>query len=145
MSRLPTAGSEDTTHLRKEQQMARPYRARVDERAFLNLPGFHGSAVVNAYVEDTSDRDLRLVEGRRAHNFKPRVIVELSDCTQSVSYELSVHSDLALENSMFKLEVMIAALQSVANALPEEAFLYRERQKLVDLHNADLPDDEMAF
>jgi hypothetical protein len=33
-----------------------PYRARVDERRFLNLPGFHGGAYVVAYVEDTSDR-----------------------------------------------------------------------------------------
>ena len=38
--------------------MALPYQARVDERWFLNLPGFHGGAYVVAYVEDTSSRGL---------------------------------------------------------------------------------------
>ena len=36
--------------------MVNPYKARVDERAFLNLPGFHGGAYVVGYVEDTSER-----------------------------------------------------------------------------------------
>ena len=30
----------------KEQDMGIPYRARVNERVFLNLPGFHGGAYV---------------------------------------------------------------------------------------------------
>ena len=34
----------------------KPYRARVNERTFLNLPGFDGAAVVDAFVEDTSHR-----------------------------------------------------------------------------------------
>ncbi len=34
--------------------MGIPYRARVNERWFLNLPGFHGGAYVVAYVEDTT-------------------------------------------------------------------------------------------
>ena len=38
--------------------MRNPYRARVDERHFLNLPGFHGGAYVQAYVEDTTDREI---------------------------------------------------------------------------------------
>jgi hypothetical protein len=36
--------------------MGMPYRARVDERWFLNLPGFHGGAYIVTYVEDTSAR-----------------------------------------------------------------------------------------
>jgi hypothetical protein len=38
-----------------------PYRARVNERWFLKLPGFHGGAYVVAYVEDTTDREPRLL------------------------------------------------------------------------------------
>ena len=38
--------------------MGVPYRARLNERTLLNLPGFHGGAYVYVYVEDTSDRDL---------------------------------------------------------------------------------------
>ena len=33
--------------------MTIPYRARVNERWFLNLPGFHGGAYVVAFAEDT--------------------------------------------------------------------------------------------
>ena len=36
-----------------------PYRARVNERMLLNLPGFHGGAFVYVYVEDTSERPVR--------------------------------------------------------------------------------------
>lgn len=89
--------------------MASSYRARLDERAFLNLPGFHGSAVVTAYVEDTSKRELPMLEGRRAHNLDPRLILELSDCSERVSYQLEVHSAFALENSLHKVEVSAAA------------------------------------
>src|SRR3954447_938836 len=39
---------------RKELSMTIPYRARVNERWFLNLPGFHGGAYVMAFVEATS-------------------------------------------------------------------------------------------
>jgi hypothetical protein len=39
--------------------MGIPYRARVDERWFLNLPGFHGGAYILAYIEDTSGRGLQ--------------------------------------------------------------------------------------
>ena len=38
--------------------MGMPYRARINERTLLNLPGFHGSAFVYVYVEDTSEREL---------------------------------------------------------------------------------------
>ena len=31
------------------------HSARVSERWFLNLPGFHGGAYVLAYLEDTSE------------------------------------------------------------------------------------------
>ena len=35
--------------------MGVPYRARVNERTLLNLPGFHGGAYVYVYVEDTQE------------------------------------------------------------------------------------------
>ena len=101
--------------------MASPYHARLVKREFLNRPGFHGSAFVNAYVEDTSERELPLPEGGRAHNIHPRVILELSDCSGRVSYELEVHSNFAVENSQHKLEMIRAAVEQTAKALAEEA------------------------
>ena len=38
--------------------MGVPYRAHLNERTLLNLPGFHSGAYVHVYVEDTSQRDL---------------------------------------------------------------------------------------
>lgn len=45
--------------------MDNPRKARVVEQHFLNLPGFHAGAYVRAYVEDTTDQELRLPEGKR--------------------------------------------------------------------------------
>ena len=38
--------------------MSLPYRARLNEQTFLNLPGYHAGAYVYTYVEDTSERGL---------------------------------------------------------------------------------------
>ena len=65
--------------------MLHPYKARVDERRFLNLPGFHGGAYVVAYVEDTSARRPETCGGRSS-DIEPRLILEIADCrTGSIS------------------------------------------------------------
>ena len=81
--------------------MGIPYRARVNERWFLNLPGFHGGAYVVAYVEDTSDCGPR----RNPYcdddctdcprNFEPRMILEIADCYKRVDLEFDVDSEEA--------------------------------------------------
>ena len=73
------------------------------------------------------------------------MILELSDWSGRVSYVLEVHSALALENSQHLLEVIIAALKHVLETIPEEAFLYQERQVLIERHNAEISDDEVPF
>src|SRR6266542_5267018 len=78
--------------------MPNPYRARVDVRRFLNLPGFHGGAYVVAYVEDTSSRELTKrdplgYEGSRYFNPQPRIILEIADCSERVNLEFELDSD----------------------------------------------------
>jgi hypothetical protein len=63
--------------------MPNPYKARVDVRRFLNLPGFHGGAYVVAYVEDSSDREITRrdffgYESSRYVNPQPRIILEIA-------------------------------------------------------------------
>jgi hypothetical protein len=64
--------------------MTIPYRARVNERWFLNLPGFHGGAYVMAFVEDTSecgprhDPDCDDDCPDCPENFEPRTTLEIS-------------------------------------------------------------------
>ena len=78
--------------------MGLPYRARVSERWFLNLPGFHGGAYVIAYVEDTRERGLEYDcddEDCRTcpYNFEPRMILEIADCTDRITLEFDVDSE----------------------------------------------------
>ena len=65
--------------------MGVPYRARVNERTLLNLPGFHGGAYVYVYVEDTIDRGLLRDPFCEPdctccpQNFEPRMSFEIAD------------------------------------------------------------------
>src|SRR6266498_1962340 len=106
--------------------MPNPYKARVDVRRFLNLPGFHGGAHVVAYVEDTSGRELTKrdpfgYEGSRYVNPQPRIILEFA-----------LGSELDVENSLHKVDILVSALAEFRAGLVEEACLYREREPEVE-------------
>lgn len=116
--------------------MALPYRARVDERWFLNLPGFHGGAYVVAYVEDTSKRDLERYgddDGERySYNFEPRMILELADCKRRINLEFDVDSEAGRENSLHKLDTLITALRIFREGFVAEFEPYDRRQGELD-------------
>jgi len=116
--------------------MPNPYKARVDVRRFLNLPGFHGGAYVVAYVEDTSIRELTKRdsfgdEGSRFVNPRPRIILEIADCSDRINLEFDLDSALHVENSLHKVDVLAAALAEFRAGRVEEARLYRERKREV--------------
>ena len=120
--------------------MPNPYKARVDVRRFRNLPGFHGGAYVVAYVEDTSARVLTKrdsfgYEGSRYVNPRPRIILEIADCSQRINLEFEVDSELDVENSLNKIDVLAAALAEFRDGLVEEARLYRAREPEVGTLN----------
>ena len=109
-----------------------PYRARVDERAFLNLPGFHGGAYVVAYVEDTSERGPEPATHRNAkglENVEPRTILEIADCDRRIQLDFEVYSEARRANSLHKLDTLIAALQVFRKGLIEEFAEYDRRDK----------------
>jgi hypothetical protein len=117
--------------------MPNPYKARVDVRRFLNLPGFHGGAYVVAYVEDTSGRDITKrdpfgYEGSRYTNPQPRIILEIADCSNRINLEFELNAELDVENSLHKVDVLVATLSEFRGGLVEEAGLYRERQPAVE-------------
>ena len=113
--------------------MGMPYRARVDERRFLNLPGFHGGAYVLAYVEDTSDCEPRSEPYCRdncsdcPHNFEPRMILEIADCDERIALQFDIDSDDGRENSLHKLDTLVAALGAFREALTAEFEPYDRR------------------
>ena len=118
--------------------MGLPYRARVDERWFLNLPGFHGGAYVVAYVEDTRERGLQHCGGcedddcqRCPYNFEPRMILEIADCHGRIELEFDIDSEAGRENSLHKLDTLITALRVVREGLVAEYEPYDEREREV--------------
>ena len=116
--------------------MGFPYRARVDERAFLNLPGFHDGAYVVAYIEDTSARGLVRDYGcddsqctRCPHNFQPRINLELSDCSRRIYLEFELDSEAGRANSLHKVDTLLAALRVFRQGLVDEFTPYDRRQR----------------
>ena len=79
---------------------------RVDEYARLNRPGFYGDAYVRVYVDDT-----------------PGFVLEIADCTKAINLEFSVDSAELRENSLFKIDTLIGALQRFRNGLAAEVEL----------------------
>lgn len=121
---------------RKEQDMGFPYRARVDERAFLNLPGFHGGAYVVAYIEDTSARGLVRDHGcedlectRCPHNFEPRMFLELADCSEHIRLDFDLDSEAGRANSLHKVDTLLAALRVFRQGFVDEFAPYDRRQR----------------
>jgi hypothetical protein len=120
----------------REQVMGLPYRARVNERVFLNLPGFHGGAYVLAYIEDTSERGLVRDNGcddpectRCPHNFEPRIILELADCDGRIQLYFDLDSEAHRANSLHKLDTLLAALRVFRQGLVDEFEPYDRRQR----------------
>ena len=125
--------------------MTIPYRARVNERWFLNLPGFHGGAYVVAFVEDTSECEPRLNEWCEPEdncpdcpeNFEPRTILEISDCEDRIRLEFEVRSERRRANSLHKLDTLIAALRVFRSGIVREFDEYDRRERDLENHRRD--------
>ncbi|MFN8223124.1 MAG: hypothetical protein U0R50_07700 [Gaiellales bacterium] len=112
--------------------MGMPYRARVNERTLLNLPGFHGGAFVFVYVEDTSERalgDADTVDFEHVHNFEPRVELEIADCSRRIELELDIDTPQGRANSLHKPDTLVAAINTLRACLVEEFDHYDRRER----------------
>lgn len=99
-----------------------PYVDRVNERRFLNLPGFHGGAYVVAYVEDSSGRELEKYESAR-------FILEMADCSNDVNFEIDISSAMQRQNSFHKIDTLIETLQQFRQGMVAECALQRGREQ----------------
>jgi hypothetical protein len=88
--------------------------ARVHEHTRLNRPGFYGDALVRVFVEDTSER-------RRRRHRDPRLVLQIADCTNTISLEFALYSPELRENSLFKIDTLLAALLRFRDGLAAEA------------------------
>ncbi len=96
--------------------MRNPHRARVCERQFLNLPGYHAGAYVHAYVEDTSE--LPGEYDRRPLNYDVRLELEIADCARRIALEFDIRTAGERMNSFHKVDTLIAALQAFRAGMP---------------------------
>ena len=92
---------------------------RVDEYTRLNRPGFYGDAFVRVYVGDTST-------ARRRH-CDPGFVLQIADCVNTINLEFSVASAELRENSLFKVDTLLDALQRFRDGLAAEAELAEHR------------------
>jgi hypothetical protein len=122
--------------------MGIPYRARVDERAFLNLPGFFGGAYVYVYVEDTTERGLQECHdcGQDCEdcpfNFEPRMILEIANGDSYVNLSFDVDTEQGRVNTLHKLDTLIAALRVFRGGIVAEIAEYDRREReLEQLHS----------
>jgi len=95
----------------------------VDEKTPLNLPGFHGGAYVRVFVEDTTFRKWR----RRPP--EPRIRLRIADCAGEIALWFELDSPEARENSLYKIDTLLGALQRFRDALDAEAELHAHREQ----------------
>ena len=108
-----------------------PSRARVNEPTLLNLPGFHGGAFVYVFVEDTSERGLRRCRcdgDCKCRNFEPRMTLEIADCSDTIELTFDIDSSEGRDNSLHKLDTLVAALSLFRNAMVAEFAPYDLRE-----------------
>ena len=118
--------------------MGMPYRARINERTLLNLPGFHGGAFVYVYVENSSERDLH----REPYcdedctccpqNFEPRMILEIADCSDAIALEFDLDTPEGRENSLHKLDTLEIAIRVFRDAFVAEFEPYDRRSRVLE-------------
>ena len=115
--------------------MALPYRARLNERTLLNLPGFHSGAFVYVYVEDTSQRTLLREADCEAdcdccpQNFEPYTVLEVADCNGTIGLTFDIDTAAGRLNSLHKLDTLMASLNLFRAALVEEFEPYDRRER----------------
>jgi hypothetical protein len=94
--------------------------ARVDEYARLNRPGLYGDAFARVFVEDTT---------ARRRNADARLVLEIADCTNTINLEFSLETGQLRENSLFKVDTLLGALQRFRAGLAAEAELAEQRAR----------------
>jgi hypothetical protein len=118
--------------------MGMPYRARINERTLLNLPGFHGGAFVYVYVEDTSERDVRRDPYCEddctccPKNFEPRMVLEIADCHDTIELEFDLGTPEWRENSLHKLDTLEIAIRVFRDAFVAEFEPYDRREAVLE-------------
>ena len=99
--------------------------ARLDLETLLNRPGYFGDAHIRAFVEDTTERKLRL-RRRIPH---PRIELELTDCINEIHLEFDLTTAGHRDNALHQVDTLLEGLAAFRAALAAEAELYAAREE----------------
>jgi hypothetical protein len=93
------------SYLLQHTRRPHPMRGRLDEKLRLNRPGFYGDAYVRVFVGLTRRRRV------------PRFELQIADCSNTINLEFSVETPEYRDNSLYKLDTLIGALERFRDAL----------------------------
>lgn len=102
-------------------------------RGLLNLQGFETTGAIVAEIEDTRNwKSGRDGEGNKIGSYisPPSTTIAISDCSRSVQLSTYFTTKEEYENLLFKVDVMIDALQGFRDGLEIEYPLFQARQKI---------------
>ena len=97
------------------------------KRAMLNLPGFESTGAIVAEISDTSDWEPDK-EFDSEWELYPETTLQFSDCSRTVSMNISVDGDENIVNTLHKLDTMIEALQELRTGIRIESIRFAERK-----------------
>jgi hypothetical protein len=86
-------------------------------------------------MEDTSERDLLYRPDcdpdceRCPQNFEPRSVLEIADCEDTIQLAFGLDTDAGRENSVHKLDTLLAALGAFRASLIQEFEPYDRRER----------------
>ena len=117
--------------------MGMPYRARINERTLLNLPGFHGggSCTSTSRTRRSASSSVSRTAMRTAvlsANFEPRMSLEIADCDRTIGLLFDVDTPEGRENSLHKLETLEIAVRVFRDALVAEFEPYDRREQTLE-------------
>jgi hypothetical protein len=102
-------------YVRRDSAAARMGSVRIDEYSRLNRPGLYGEAFVRVLVEDST--------AKRHPRREPRIELQIADCSNTINLEFHLQTAVLRENSLYKIDTLLGALQRFRAALAEEAAL----------------------
>jgi hypothetical protein len=100
---------------------------RLDLQTLLNRPGYFAGAHIRAFVEDTSERTLRLGRGVPT----PRIELEITDCVNEIHLEFNLNTAGHRENALHKVDTLLGALAAFREAVAAEAALHAQREDVL--------------
>lgn len=105
-------------------------------RALLNLEGHESTAAIVAEVEDTSN--WKKGKGYDGSDLKhrweatPSIVLQFANCDRSISFTGAVDTPEQIENTLYKVDTMLALLQQFRTGVTVEAARFADRVEGLD-------------